>query len=179
MRKRVLSFFVVLVLVFTGAFSCLASAASRSPDEFLFDEYWKFIHKVEQGLEDIWNIGKDNREEAERKLRQILFDQKESAENPTTVTYDFTMISSEGRSLTFNLSPDNIRSLYPELSDCKIVAYISQAPCDYGIDFAHMSANLIIYAIPSQSVDSVSFIQNGSSFSFTSSSISYYYHALK
>lgn len=111
MRKRVLSFLVVLVLVFTGAFSCFASAASRSPGEFLFDMYWELIHKGEQAIEDIWNIGRESREDAERDLRQILFDQKDF-DNGTFIPGSSVVVSfTNGSSLVYDCSKSNLFSI--------------------------------------------------------------------
>lgn len=76
MKKRLISLFLVFVIISSGAFSCLASAATRSPADFFFDKYWEVIHQAERAIEDVWSLRDAPKETARTLVKQHLIEQK-------------------------------------------------------------------------------------------------------
>ena len=56
MKKRVISFVLVLTLIFTGAFSCIASADSDTVRKY-FDLYKKYIQANDEFTWDVFGFG--------------------------------------------------------------------------------------------------------------------------
>ena len=58
MKKRLFSFFLVFIMIFSGAFSCIASAASKTRSgvaEYFFKLYYEALKRPAHAIEDFWH----------------------------------------------------------------------------------------------------------------------------
>ena len=117
LKKRLLSFFLVLTLMFSGAFSCFASADSGdSTADRLFNGFWDFFESGSQLYEDVFDFGRHTREYARDYIKHELFGMEEAQENDVPI-YDANGSYSAG--MLRNMSPTIYTGLdYTDWLDC-------------------------------------------------------------
>jgi hypothetical protein len=170
MRKRIISFVLVLVIAFTGAFSCFASA-----DEGIISKYFNFWKKYAQSIDSPWDVTSPG---FYTFLVNYLTGQKDIASNQNAsggshiITYEF--FDPDADPLIYSFGGGI--ALFPECDNCSFFVYVRENESVRNLSNLYISPAMVYFiAVPNQYIDSVLYsFGNGYHYIRSSQSIPYF-----